>query len=43
MRGSDGMQESLFTMAKLEDFVPSDHPHDRLGEAVKAKPHHGFP
>jgi transposase len=26
MRGSDGMQESLFTMAKLEDFVPSDHP-----------------
>jgi transposase len=26
MRGTDGMQESLFTMAKLEDFVPSDHP-----------------
>ena len=26
MRGSDGMQESLFTMAKLDDFVPSDHP-----------------
>jgi len=26
MRGSDGMQESLFTMAKLEDFVPADHP-----------------
>lgn len=26
MRGSDGMQESLFTVAKLEDFVPSDHP-----------------
>ena len=26
MRGSDGMQEGLFTMAKLEDFVPSDHP-----------------
>jgi len=22
MRGSDGMQESLFMMAKLEDFVP---------------------
>ena len=26
MRGSDGMQESLFTVAKLEDFVPADHP-----------------
>ncbi len=26
MRGSDGMQEALFTFAKLEDFVPGDHP-----------------
>jgi len=26
MRGSDAMQESLFTVAKLDDFVPSDHP-----------------
>ena len=26
MRGSDGMQEALFTVAKLEDFVPTDHP-----------------
>jgi transposase len=26
MRGSDGMQEGLFTLAKLEDFVPADHP-----------------
>jgi len=26
MRGSDAMQESLFTVAKLEDFVPADHP-----------------
>jgi transposase len=26
MRGSDGMQEALFTMSRLEDFVPSDHP-----------------
>lgn len=26
MRGSDGMQETLFTVAKLEDFVPADHP-----------------
>ena len=26
MRGSDGLQEGLFTVAKLEDFVPVDHP-----------------
>jgi transposase len=26
MRGSDGVQEGLFTVAKLEDFVPKDHP-----------------
>ena len=26
MRGNDEMQEALFTMAKLEDFVPLDHP-----------------
>ena len=26
MRGSDGMQEALFMVAKLEDFVPADHP-----------------
>ena len=26
MRGTDGMQETLFTMAKLNDFVPPDHP-----------------
>jgi transposase len=26
MRGTDGMQESLFTVAKLDDFVPNDHP-----------------
>lgn len=26
MRGSDGMQENLFTMARLEDFVPAEHP-----------------
>lgn len=26
MRGSDAMQESLFTVAKLDDFVPGDHP-----------------
>ena len=26
MRGSDDTQESLFTVAKLNDFVPADHP-----------------
>src|SRR5690606_1893358 len=26
MRGSDGMQEALFTFSRLEDFVPADHP-----------------
>ncbi len=26
MRGADGMQETLFTVAKLDDFVPRDHP-----------------
>ena len=26
MRGSDGIQEGLFTLAKLDDFVPADHP-----------------
>lgn len=26
MRGTDGMQESLFMVAKLDDFVPADHP-----------------
>jgi hypothetical protein len=26
MRGPDAMQESLFTVAKLDDFVPAEHP-----------------
>jgi transposase len=26
MRGPDSMQESLFTVAKLDDFVPAEHP-----------------
>lgn len=26
MRGSDALQEALFTFSKLEDFVPDDHP-----------------
>jgi transposase len=34
MRGTDAMQESLFMMAKLEDFVPSDHPLRAIRELV---------
>jgi len=26
MRGADTFTESLFTMRRLEDFVPADHP-----------------
>ncbi len=26
MRGADGFNETLFTMAKLEDVVPAEHP-----------------
>ena len=26
MRGTDGMQEPLFTMSRLDEFVPGDHP-----------------
>jgi transposase len=39
MRGFDEMQESLFTVAKLEDFVPADHPlrpvRDMVNDALK--------
>ena len=34
MRGADAMQENLFTVAKLEDFVPSDHPLRAIGVLV---------
>ena len=34
MRGLDEMQESLFTIAKLEDFVPADHPLRPIRELV---------
>src|SRR5918911_748492 len=38
MRGADGMQEGLFTLAKLDDFVPPDHPlraiHGLVNEAL---------
>jgi hypothetical protein len=26
MRGTDTFTESLFTMRKLEDFIPAEHP-----------------
>ena len=34
MRGLDAMQESLFMVAKLEDFVPGDHPLRGIRELV---------
>lgn len=34
MRGTDGLQESLFTVAKLDDFVPADHPLRGIRELV---------
>jgi transposase len=36
MRGPDAMQESLFTMAKPEDFVPEDHPLRAIRHSVNA-------
>jgi len=39
MRWPDTMQERLFTMARLEDFVPADHPlrpiQQMVNEALK--------
>ena len=34
MRGADTFTESLFTMRKLEDFVPADHPLRPIREIV---------
>jgi transposase len=34
MRGADTFTESLFTMRKLEDFVPADHPLRAIREMV---------
>jgi transposase len=34
MRGADGMQESLFTVKKLNDFVPAKHPLQPIREIV---------
>lgn len=31
MHGSDVFMEQLFTMKRLEDFVPADHPCARTG------------
>lgn len=36
MRGTDRPQESLFTVAKLDDFVPTDHPLRPLRDQVNA-------
>lgn len=36
MRGADTFTESLFTMRKLEDFVPSQHPLRAIREMVNA-------
>jgi hypothetical protein len=39
MRGADGYTESRFTVAKLDDFVPANHPlrpiRTWLNEALK--------
>jgi transposase len=34
MRGNDDMQEALFTVTKLNDFVPTDHPLRPIGGLV---------
>lgn len=36
MRGTDAMQEALFTVAKLDDFVPVDHPLRAIRSLVNA-------
>ena len=36
MRGADTFTESLFTMQKLEDFVPADHPLRPIRQMVNA-------
>jgi len=36
MRGADTFSESLFTMRKLEDFVPADHPLRPIRQMVNA-------
>lgn len=36
MRGADTFTESLFTLRKLEDFVPADHPLRAIRQMVNA-------
>jgi len=36
MRGADTFTESLFTMQKLEDFVPAEHPLRPIRQMVNA-------
>jgi transposase len=36
MRGADGFTEGLFTMRRLEDFVPADHPLRPIRQMVNA-------
>jgi hypothetical protein len=38
MRGCDEMQEGLFTVAKLEELLPADHPLWPLRELTNALP-----
>jgi hypothetical protein len=42
MRGPDGFTESMFTVLKLDDFVPKDHPlrpiRTWLNDALKRMP-----
>ena len=38
MRGADTFTESLFTLRKLEDFVPADHPLRPIRQMIKADP-----
>ncbi len=36
MRGTDVFTENLFTMRRLDDFVPADHPLRPIREMVNA-------
>ena len=38
MRGSDAVQEALFMFAKLDDFVPTDHPLRAIQKLVNESP-----